>query len=682
MISESKITSAHRSRLALVYVRQSTLAQVRFNTESTARQYALADHAVALGWERDRVLVLDGDLGRSGASAAAREDFKELVSRVCLGEVGAVFGLEISRLARSSADLQRLLEFCNLTATLVVDADGIYDLHNFNDRLLLGLKGTMSEAELHILAGRLQESKRAAAARGALPLPLPIGYVHGESGETVLDPNEEVRAAVADAFAAFAAGGSAYAVVRAFAGRPFPQRAYGGPWGGEVRWEALTHARILDLLANPSYAGAYVYGRNRVQRSIDAGGTIRTRSVRIPRAEWSVLIQDHHPAYISWQTHLDIGARLAANCSRRGARPPREGSALLQGLVRCGSCGHPMSTSYPANRPTYQCVISRADHVRTPGCRSVAAARIDATISRRLLEAVSADQIALALAAAEEVTARRTRATRALERQLERTRYEADRAARAFHACEPENRLVARSLEARWEATLGAVAEAEAAVAASRAELALPARAELEMLATDLPRLWQAPSTSDRDRKRLLRALIADVTLISDADGIGDRVRIGIHWRSGATEELVVNRPGRSHSGTSAEVVERVRQLCGQTDRQIAAELTAAGLRTGRGQSFDVRAVRHVRRGHGIPSTYADAAPGELSIPQLAARLAVPGSVIYRWARSDRLPTRRTASGQYRIAFTADVERVCRGLITDRARIESPMQDTVIGGAV
>src|SRR5438552_2735853 len=263
MSGPSTITRQHLDRLAMIYVRQSTLTQVREHTESTARQYALAEAAQRLGWEDSRIVTIDADLGLSGRTASGRVGFKELVSRVCLGEVGAIFGLEVSRLARSSADLQRLLEFCSISDTLIVDADGIYDLQNFNDRLLLGLKGTMSEAELHILAGRLQESKRAAARRGALRFPLPVGYVFDDDGHTVMDPHEEIRAAVADIFSAFEQTGSAYGVVGCFHDRPFPRRAYGGAWAGEIRWGRLTHNRALGLLSNPAYAGAYVFGRYR-----------------------------------------------------------------------------------------------------------------------------------------------------------------------------------------------------------------------------------------------------------------------------------------------------------------------------------------------------------------------------------------------------------------------------------
>ncbi len=402
MRGTEKITAGHRDRTALIYVRQSSLAQVRDNTESTARQYALGDEAVRLGWARQSVEVIDADLGLSGRSAQHRSGFKDLVSRVCLGEVGAIFGLEISRLARSSADLSRLLELARLTDTLVIDADGIYDLANFNDRLLLGLKGTMSEAELHLLASRLQGAKRAAAERGELRFPLPVGFIY-DDGNTTIDPDAEVQAAVTDVFAAFRAGGSAYQVVAAFKGRRFPLRAYGGVWAGQLRWGRLTHSRVLGILANPSYAGVYVFGRYRSRRIVEPDGSVRTTSVELPRDEWPVVIHDHHAGYISWDDYLANGARLAANLTNAGARPPREGHALCQGIIGCGSCGRPMTTRYHRNgHAAYECSASRADQMATATCRSITAAPVDDAVAERLLDALNPEEVALALAAADE----------------------------------------------------------------------------------------------------------------------------------------------------------------------------------------------------------------------------------------------------------------------------------------
>ena len=495
-IGAAKITREHTERLAVIYVRQSTLAQVRDHGESTLRQYALTEEAERLGWPAERVVVIDADLGVSGRGGSARSGFKELVGRVCCGEVGAVFGLEVSRLARSSADLQRLLELCNLTDTLIVDGDGVYDLGAFNDRLLLGLKGTMSEAELHLLAGRLQGARRAAAERGELRFPLPVGYVYDDDGEVVIDPDEEVQAAVADVFSCFEQTGSAYAVVGAFAERRFPARAYGGAWAGQLRYGRLTHSRAQTVLRNPAYAGAYVFGRRSSRRRVDPDGTIHARTTLLPREQWGVVIYDHHPGYISWEQYLRIEQRLAANRTHDGARPAREGSALLQGIVRCGGCGRSMSVFYRDRHPGYDCSHSRADRAATPGCRGVMGEAIEHAVAERLLAAVAPDQITVALQAADTVADRRGRATRAVELRVERARYDAARAERAFHQCDPDNRLVARSLEARWEAKLRELADAETELARQAAEPAPPARADIEALAHDLPRLWAAPTTT------------------------------------------------------------------------------------------------------------------------------------------------------------------------------------------
>jgi DNA invertase Pin-like site-specific DNA recombinase len=582
-----KITSGHRERSALIYVRQSSLAQVRDNTESTARQYGLVEEAVRLGWARSAVEVIDADLGLSGRSAEHRSGYKELVGRVCLGEVGAIFGLEVSRLARSSADLSRLLELARLTDTLVVDADGIYELANFNDRLLLGLKGTMSEAELHLLAGRLQGAKRAAAERGELRFPLPVGYVYDDEGATVMDPDAEVAAAVTDVFAAFRAGGSAYQVVAAFKGRRFPLRAYGGVWAGQLRWGRLTHSRVLGILANPAYAGTYVFGRYHSRRVVAPDGTVRTKLVELARPQWPVVIHDHHPGYICWDDYLANAARLQANTTNAGARPPREGHALCQGIIVCGSCGRPMSTRYHRNgHAAYECSASRADQTATATCRSISAVSVDQAVAERLLEALNPEEVALALAAADEVADRRARRSRAAELAVERARYQADRAERAFHACEPENRLVARSLESRWESRLAALAEADKALAQAQAAVPpLPSRAELQALTANVAGLWHAPTTAARDRKRLLRTLVADVTLLPEPDLA--KARIGIRWHTGATDEVVIARRMAvvAYRRTAPAAVELARRLGPTTDNTtLAAELNAAGHRTGRGE--------------------------------------------------------------------------------------------------
>jgi DNA invertase Pin-like site-specific DNA recombinase len=673
MRGTEKITSAHLGRIGLVYIRQSSLAQVRNNTESTARQYGLVDEAVRLGWARSKVEVIDADLGLSGRSADGRSGFKDLVSRVCLGEVGAIFGLEVSRFARSSADLSRLLELARLTDTLVVDSDGIYDLASFNDRLLLGLKGTMSEAELHFLTGRMNGAKLAAAGRGELRFPLPVGLVYDDESRTAIDPDAEVHAAVTDVFSAFRSAGSAYGVVAAFKGRRFPLRAYGGTWAGELRWGRLNHARVLGILANPAYAGAYVYGRYHSTRIVSPEGKISTKVTELAREEWPIVIFDHHPGYLTWDDYLANAARLAANTTNAGARPPREGAALCQGIITCGSCGRPMSTRYHANgHAAYECSASRADQMATPTCRSIAASSVDDALAEALLGALNPDEVALALAAADEVTARRASRSRAGELAVERARYDAERAERAFLACEPENRLVARSLEARWEARLEDLAETEKALVAEMAAApALPGRAELETLTGDVAALWHAPTTSARDRKRLLRTLVADVTLLPEPDLA--KARIGIAWHTGATDEIVVARRMRvtEYRRTEQGAIELARSQAHRSNRELAEQLNAAGYKTGAGRPFDVDAVANLRHYHQIsPANLLR--EGEVSVSELAQRLGIGHGAVIHWIKRGWLSARRGLNDQWCIPLDAEVEEACRERVASSVHLPRP----------
>src|SRR6266568_3591134 len=544
--------------------------------------------AARLGWPAAGIEVIDCDLGLSGRSATYREGFKELVARVCMGEVGAVFGLEVSRLARSNADLARLLELARLTGTLVIDSDGVYELSDINDRLLLGLKSQMSEAELHWLTSRLNESKRAAARRGELRVPLPVGFVHDDDG----------AAAVADVFAAFTATGSAYGVAGAFAGRRFPRRAYGGAWAGQVRWGRLSHARAAGILRNPVYAGAYVFGRRRTRQVVHPDGSVRSSTIELPRDQWEVLIKDHHQGFITFETYLANEAKLAANRTNAGARPPREGTALCQGIVFCGACGRSMQVRYQDRYPRYECSHSRADHVATPLCGSVRADTVDQAVTAALLAAVEPGQLALAFAAAGEVTARRRRSDRAAELAAERARYDADRAERAFLACEPENRLVARSLEARWETRL-----------------------------TDLAQL-----------------------------------AAGLRWKSGASQQIRLTRRKnaiqlRSTDPAAIELACRIGPGC--DNHALAAALNDAGHRTGTGQPFDGVAAGNLRNYHHIPYPGLLEA-GELSPRQVAQRAGVSTGTIHYWINAGYLHARRGPAGRWAIPFPPEVEAACR----------------------
>ena len=533
-----------------------------------------------MGWESERIVVVDGDLGVSDRDTHARESDKELVARVCLGEVGAIFGLEVSRLARNNADLLRLLEFCALTDTLVLDTDEIYDVQDFNDRLLLGLKAQMSEAELHVMAGRLQGAKRAAAERGELRFGLPVGFVYDEDGLTIIDPDEEVQAAIADVFAAFLQAGSAYGVLGAFKGRRVPEARVGRGVGGRVavgRFEPL--------------AG----GADAAEPVLRGGVCVRALS-----------LATGCPA--GWDDHHRDGRAAALRVAGADPRPsPR--------LHHLGCV--PAQRAAPCRQP----------HAR--GSASPA----------RGWRAVSGDRALWRVRAFDDgAIPRHGRALRLLG-LADQPRADPER---AFHACEPENRLVARSLETRWEAKLRELAEAEAQLAERTAPAPEPSREQLEVLARDVPALWAADSTSEKDRKRLLRALIADVTITSQPEGRD--VQVGIRWRSGAAEQHTIQRPPSvdDTTRTPPERIEPIKRLARQrTNTEIAAELNARGPRTGKGLQFDGHAVRHIRRAHHIPATPLPH-PGGLTVDQVADRLGISPSVIYDWISHDKLAATAT----------------------------------------
>jgi excisionase family DNA binding protein len=422
-----------------------------------------------------------------------------------------------------------------------------------------------------------------------------------------------------------------------------------------------------------------VFGRRRRRRHVEADGTIRATTTMLPRQDWGVVIRDHHPGYISWEQFLANERRLAANRTHDGARPARDGSALLQGIVRCGGCGRSMATFYRDAKPGYDCRYARADHAATPGCRGVMGEAIERAVAERLLAAVAPEQIALALQAADTVADRRSRVTRAVELRAERARYDAARAERAFHQCDPDNRLVARSLESRWEAKLRELADAEAELGRQAAEPPPPTRADIEALAGDLPRLWAAPSTSHRDRKRLLRALIADVTLTSRPDR--PEIRVGIHWRSGASDELTVLRPAAARTHRAAIVLEILRELGPtHTNARLAEHLNRAGHLTASGRRFDEDSVRWLRWEHRIPSP-SPLQDDELAVHELAERLDVGDHVIYKWIQQGKLTARRAGRRRLAIPFNDEIEATCRQRLADSPRTRYRSQQLVAGGA-
>ena len=598
----NKIDSTHLQRQAYLYVCQSTLRQVLENTESTKRQYALRERAVALGWPMDRIVIIDSDLGQSGADSD-RLGFQKLVAAVGLGDVGVVLGLEVSRLARSSSDWHRLLEICALTNTLILDEDGLYNPGHFNDRLLLGLKGTMSEAELHVLRARLIGGQRAKASRGELEMKLPVGLINDPAGKVVLDPDVQVQAVVRAFFEIFRRTGSATSTVRAFReqGLQFPRRISSGPHKSELAWGPLLHWRALQALKNPRYAGAFVYGRSQARRT-SRGTEARTL---LPREQWHTLIRDAHSGYITWDQYEENLRRLRENGQAYGADrrhgPPREGPALLQGLAVCGRCGGRMTVRYYVSHhevlPEYTCQREGIAHAR-PICQRIVGGALDNAIGDLLMEAVSPLALEVALTVQGELEARAQDVDRMRRQQVERARYEAELAQRRYLRVDPDNRLVADSLEAEWNNKLRALAAAQEDYdrqrTAQSAPLTVDQRQQVMALVTDFPRLWRDPATPQRERKRMVRLLLEDVTLMKSDDIVAQ-----IRFRGGATHTLRLPLPLSAvelRKTPMAIVSEIDRLIDDHTDMEIADILNARGLRPGVADRFSNTIIYQLRK--------------------------------------------------------------------------------------
>ena len=640
----NKVTAGHLKRLAYLYVRQSTLRQVFENSESTKRQYALRERAVALGWPLDRIVVIDSDLGQSGADSD-REGFQKLVAAVGLGEVGVVLGLEVSRLARNSADWHRLLEICALTETLILDEDGLYDPGHFNDRLLLGLKGTMSEAELHVLRARLLGGQRAKASRGELELALPIGLVYGPDAKVLLDPDQQVQGAIRSFFETFCRTGSASATVRSFReqGLLFPRRLRTGPHKGELVWSPLLHWRTLGVLRNPRYAGAFAYGRTTSRRTVGGRALMR----RLPREEWHTLIRDAHPGYISWAEYEENLRRLRENAQAHGKErrksPPREGPALLQGLVICGRCGERMTIRYQSAGgelvPEYVCQKQAVEKAQ-PLCQRLLGGELDRAIGELLVEIVSPLALEVALAVQEELNTRADEADRLRRQQVERARYEAELAQRRYLRVDPDNRLVADSLEADWNAKLRALVAAQEEYERQRQAEGLllddEKRAQVLALATDFPRLWRDPATPQRDRKRLVRLLIEDVTLLR-CEGLVAQVR----FCGGATRTITLPLPLPAWQlrQTPAEVVKEVdRLLEDHTDGEVVEILNARGFRPGVAGRFSRFIIGDIRRCYDLEDRHTRLRNrGLLTLEEMAVHLGVCTATVKSWRRAGLL---------------------------------------------
>ena len=638
--AHQKVQASHLKRNAYLYVRQSTLRQVFENTESTKRQYGLRQRAVALGWAEERIVVIDTDLGLSGASSD-REGFQRLVAEVGMGHAGIVLGLEVSRLARNSMDWHRLLEICALTATLICDEDGVYDPAHFNDRLLLGLKGTMSEAELHVLRARLQGGILNKARRGALEMRPPVGLVYSGDGALVLDPDRQVQHCLKWLFSTFARTGSACATVKAARQErlAFPHRCAKGPHKGELLWSALDHSQVLRALHNPRYAGAFAYGRCHTLRNID--GVARLR--RMPRDEWVTLIPGAHAGYISWDDYERNQQRLHESAQAMGADrrrgPAREGPALLQGLVLCGRCGQRMTVRYHSRQgrlcPEYVCQREGIEHGHAV-CQRVAGLGVDRVVGELLVDAVSPVALEVTLVVQRELQSRLDEADRLRHAQVERAQYECDLAQRRYMRVDPDNRLVADSLEAHWNERLRALGEARDEYTRRREHdarvLTDEQRGAILALASDFPRLWRDPGTADRGRKRMVRLLLEDVTLNRD-----EQITLQIRFKGGARKTLQVPLPLCSWQQrvTPSTVIQEIdRLLDTHTVAQIADILNARGVTPGAGASFHPQLVARLARAYRLRSRYDRLRErGMMTLQEMANELQITPHTVKIWLR-------------------------------------------------
>lgn len=608
MKTNTKILSSHLARKAYIYVRQSTEYQVRENIESQQRQYELVHLAKQFGWGKDSITVIDDDLGRSGSSTCGRTGFAKLVADVALKKSGIIFGLEVSRLARNNKDWYQLLDLCSLTGTLIGDADGIYDPSFFNDRLLLGLKGTMSEAELHMIKNRMHQGLYHKAQKGELRFHLPVGYQFDHDGKIIKTLDEQVVHIIDLTFKKFFEIGSVHGVVKYFLANnlQFPRNPVSEK---KIRWVRPYYKALRDTFGNPLYTGTYVFGRTKIVKELNANSEQKSYAKAKDMKDWDVVIHEHHPAYISWEQYLKIQKMIERNITplkNHASKVVREGSALLQGLTRCGKCGRSMTIGYHGHSKKpyhyYRCNMQYRSFVSS-FCQAIGGRRVDKTVTELFLEMLSSANLNVQLKAMQQINHHQDMALEQLNLQLERAQYESDRAFRQYNAVEPENRLVARPLERNWNDSIRRVEELEAQIKARKESgqdrLSQVEEQEVIRLARDIPAIWNAPTTTNKDRKKLLRTAIQEVQLTKSSR----EVAIKVIWKGGAVTERVVQLPkiGRN-SNTSTEVVELVRKLTKKfTDVQIARILSRRGLKTATGLPFNAHRVASLRYNFKIP---------------------------------------------------------------------------------
>lgn len=563
------------------------------------------------------------------------------------------------------------LELCAFTETLIIDEDGFYNPADFNDQLLLGLKGTMSQAELHFLRARLQGGRLNKARKGELRSPLPVGFVYDDEGRTVLDPDSEVRHAVRFLFDTFREAGSAYGVVHKFSkeGLKFPKRSYGGAWNGKLIWGRLTDSRVLGLLKNPAYAGAYVYGRYQSVKEVAPDGTFRSKTIQAPMSSWIVTIKDHHEPYISWDEYMHNKKILEKNRTNGEETllvgPAREGLALLQGLLVCGLCGRRLTVRYKGNGgiyPTYECNWRRREGLSTNSCMHIRCDLIDKPIAKRVLQVIQPKQIEIAIKALEELERRENAINNQWRMRIERAEYEANLAQRRYEEVDPSNRLVAATLERRWNDALVNVEEIKKEFAQHQHKERIAAteeqKAEIMLLTKDLPRMWKASTTKPKDRKRILRLIVKDITVEKLTSP--KQIALHIRWQGGACEDIPVrippNYPDRIRYPN--KIIKKVRELAkDHTDGQIASIFNQKGIKSAKGKPFTISMIQWIRYKHGILGPNFKR-PEEYTVKQIAKKFAVKPQVVYYWIKRNILNARRVNQGSpYWITIDSEKEK-------------------------
>jgi DNA invertase Pin-like site-specific DNA recombinase len=673
MSNNEKIKPTHLQRCVYVYVRQSTASQVENNRESTERQYKLVGRAISLGWPKSQIFVIDEDLAQSGSGIVDRGGFTIVTTKVALGQVGLILSIEVSRVARNNTEWYRLLDLCGVTDTLIGDEDGLYHPGLYNDRLLLGLKGTMAEAELHVIRARLEGGIRNKAARGELRRGLPVGFLWGEGdGDIIFHPDQAVTGAIHTVFEKFTEVGSIRQVWLWFRsqGLSFPLQSN---CLSEIQWISATYHAIYHVLTNPVYAGAYVYGKTRNERYVDEAGRIRKRVKRLPRSEWAVFIHDHHKGFIDWETYEMIQSRIAKNIRPRPNQAEgavREGSALLQGIATCGRCGRRLRVYYLGKNsiPGYYCSANTIHNGRGTHCLRVGGLQIDEAVSKAFLDTVAPAGIEAALLAEKNIEADQEAAIAQWRLQVERARYETERTERRYRAVEPENRLVARTLEAEWERRLAELAAAEAELGHRERQrpdrLTEEGRKRIRSLGADLERVWEGPTTTDRDRKELLRTLLEEVNIAVERSE--SKAHLTLRWRGGLITELEIslrgNRPPPIR--TDEDTIALIRRLSVHyPDAVIAGILNRQERRTARGHRFTANRVGNVRRHWKIPRFDSASASSEgepVTVQKAAEILGVAPSTVHRWLGDGFIAGEQITHGApWRIRMTEELRAFC-----------------------